>query len=439
MNVAREATSTKQSGTLLLVDDEPHILSSLRRLLRPLGHKIVLANGGAEGLEIIEANQVDVVISDMRMPEMNGAVFLATVAEKWPDTVRMLLTGYSDIESAVAAINSGNIYRYLNKPWDDEELKSIVNQAVEIGALTREKHRLEALTRSQNEELRELNGNLEAKVADRTEEVRAAHQQLKTSYMATIEVFASLLQSRGGRTNEEMRNIADHARAIAQAIGAPDDMCKHVHLAGVLCELGKMTLPDEIIGQPYSSLSPDDKRRFQQHPAIAEEALLSLQPLEEVATFIRQHCEQMNGSGYPDGLVGDQISLGARALGVAKDFDALIRGFLVGEELTDAEAIEYLKRNAGQRYDPAAVEAFVGLLEKQHGEEADLAEFRLTPENLEPGMVLTRDLFNPKRVLILPKNHILQEDIIVKLQGLKSNWGGEILAYVHPPKGEDDE
>ena len=188
-----------------------------------------------------------------------------------------------------------------------------------------------------------------------------------------------------------MRNIADHARGIAQAIGVPDDMCKQVHLAGVLCDFGKMTLPDEIIRQPYSSLSPDDKRRFQQHPAIAEEALLTLQPLEEVATFIRQHCEHMNGSGYPDGLVGDQISLGARALSVAKDYDALIRGFLVGEELTDSEAIEYLKRNAGQRYDPTAVEAFVALLENQHGAEADLAEFRLTPENLEPGMVLTRD------------------------------------------------
>lgn len=105
--------------TLLLVDDEQNILSSLRRLFRPLGYDILMAKNGREGLEVMENEVVDLVISDMRMPEMDGAEFLEQVAVRWPDTMRILLTGHADLSSAVSAINRGKIYKYINKPWED--------------------------------------------------------------------------------------------------------------------------------------------------------------------------------------------------------------------------------------------------------------------------------------------------------------------------------
>ena len=177
-------------ATLLFVDDEANILSSLKRLFRPSGYRIFTAESGAAGLEIMAHEPVDMVISDMRMPEMNGAQFLEKVRENWPDTVRILLTGYADIGSTIEAINKGQIYRYISKPWEDNDIVITVRQALERRELEREKARLEELTRVQNEELKELNANLENKVRERTEELRqamldlqAAHEKLKKGFM----------------------------------------------------------------------------------------------------------------------------------------------------------------------------------------------------------------------------------------------------------------
>jgi len=157
-----EAAVPATIATVLCVDDEPNILSSLRRLFRPAGYRVLLAESGALGLAVLEKEQVDLVISDMRMPEMNGAQFLGQVRSRWPDTMRLLLTGYSDIQSIQDAINCGEIYRYITKPWDDNDIVLLVRHALERRALEQDKLRLEALTLRQNEQLKSLNHNLEA-------------------------------------------------------------------------------------------------------------------------------------------------------------------------------------------------------------------------------------------------------------------------------------
>ena len=122
---------TRPHPTLLFVDDEPSILSALRRLFRPHGYRIFVAESGAAGLAILEQETIDLVISDMRMPEMDGASFLKQVRARWPKVMRILLTGYADINSTVSAINEGEIYRYIAKPWDDNEILSTVREATE--------------------------------------------------------------------------------------------------------------------------------------------------------------------------------------------------------------------------------------------------------------------------------------------------------------------
>ena len=142
---------------LLFVDDEENILNSLRRLFRPLNYKILTAGSGADALVLLEHEPVDLVISDMRMPQMDGAQLLEQVRAKWPDTLRILLTGYADVGSTIAAINKGEIYRYIAKPWEDNDIILVVRHALERKGLELEKHRLEQLTHRQNEELKELN------------------------------------------------------------------------------------------------------------------------------------------------------------------------------------------------------------------------------------------------------------------------------------------
>lgn len=140
-------------ATVLLVDDEQNILSSLRRLFRPEGYRILLAGNGQEGLDVLTQEPVDLVISDMRMPVMDGAQFLEQVAMRWPGTMRILLTGHADITSAIAAINKGSIYKYIGKPWEDNDLKLNVKHALDAKFLEQERKRLEILTRQQNDAL----------------------------------------------------------------------------------------------------------------------------------------------------------------------------------------------------------------------------------------------------------------------------------------------
>ncbi|BBB66608.1 hypothetical protein UNDYM_2355 [Undibacterium sp. YM2] len=189
---------------LLFVDDEPNILSSLRRLFRQHSYKIFIANGGQEGLEILEKETIDLVISDMRMPVMDGAVFLTHVKARWPDTIRLLLTGYADIQSTIDAINRGEIYRYITKPWNDNDIVLVVKQALERKALEIEKRRLEELTLRQNEELKSLNASLEIKVDERTADLKKAHasllqanDKLKSNFLTSIKVFSNVIEMRG--------------------------------------------------------------------------------------------------------------------------------------------------------------------------------------------------------------------------------------------------
>jgi response regulator RpfG family c-di-GMP phosphodiesterase len=170
INKAASAPGTDAPPPVILcVDDEANILAALRRVFRPLGYQVLVAESGKEALQILEqGGQVDLVISDMRMPEMDGARFLAEVRRRWPEIVRMLLTGYADMESTVAAINEGQIYRHISKPWNEDELLITVRGALERRVLEQEKRRLERLTAEQNLELKRLNAGLEEKVSERT-------------------------------------------------------------------------------------------------------------------------------------------------------------------------------------------------------------------------------------------------------------------------------
>ena len=223
-------------ATLLFVDDEPSILSSLRRLFRPHGYRILVAESGQAGLDTLATESVDLVISDMRMPEMDGAHFLKEVRTRWPGIVRILLTGYADISSTIAAINEGEIYRYISKPWDDAEIVLIVREALERQRLLNENQRLTELTQAQNDALKTLNASLETKVAERTEEVREALSELKKTFLATVQVCAGLVELRAGQAGRQLaghgRRVAEHARIVAKRMALADSDVQNIMLAG---------------------------------------------------------------------------------------------------------------------------------------------------------------------------------------------------------------
>ncbi|HXE38390.1 MAG TPA: response regulator [Azonexus sp.] len=147
---------TEHQRTLLLVDDEENMISSLKRLLRREGYRILSAGGGVEGLEILAKHRVDVIVSDQRMPQMTGVEFLRRVKTMYPDTVRIVLSGYTELQSITDAINEGAIYKFLTKPWEDEQLRANIQEAFRHKELGDENQRLGAELKVVNEQLRQL-------------------------------------------------------------------------------------------------------------------------------------------------------------------------------------------------------------------------------------------------------------------------------------------
>ena len=413
--------------TLLCVDDEANILSSLKRLFRPTGYRVLTAPGGAEALAILDREEVDLVISDMRMPGMSGAELLAAVRSRRPDTVRILLTGFADMSSTVEAINQGQLHRYIAKPWDDGEVLLVVREGLEKKALLREKARLEALAQKQNEALKELNASLERKVGERTAELAAAHEKLKAGFLNTIKTFSNLIELRGGAMAGHSRRVADLARRVAQAMKLPAAEAQDLFFAALLHDIGKIGLPDALLGKPFNQLTADERNELVKHPAKGEALLMGLEELRGAAALIRAHHERFDGQGYPDGLAGMAIPLGARILAVANDYDAVQQGAISPKRASPEEALLYLRGGRGHRYDPAVIE----VIEKLVGAPARAEASRpLRSDMLQPGMVLARDLVTRDGVLLLAHGFLVDDNLIRQILGFERSEGYRLTLHV---------
>ena len=429
-------TATGATATLLFVDDEVNILSSIKRLFRPLGYRIFTAESGAQGLEILERESVDLVVSDMRMPEMNGAQFLEKVRQKWPETVRILLTGYAEIGSTIDAINKGQIYRYISKPWEDNDITLTIKLALQQKMLEREKRRLEALTHKQNEELKDLNANLEEKVRARTEEVRqtmafleVAHEKLKKSFITSVRVFSNLIEMRDASMVGHSRRVAELARAIAQRIGMSDAEVQDVFIAGLLLDVGKIGLSDSLLNKTFSSLSSEERGSVTKYPIKGQVALMALDQLQGAALLIRNHRERFDGAGYPDRLVGLAIPQGARILALAKDYDAVQIGALINKRLKQADAVLYIQEGRGGRYDPTIVDAFMNVIIGSAAPMPTKPELAMRLEKIKAGMVLSRDLITKGGELLLAKDYILDEHLIGQIESFE-RLGDKLIIYI---------
>ena len=419
------APEEKLAGVILCVDDEAQILSSLKRLFRRAGHTTITAGSGAEGLEYLSNNTVDLVISDMRMPEMDGNRFLTEVATQWPGVMRMLLTGYSDMESTVGAINNGNIYRYIAKPWDDSDLLLSVQRALESKHLKDDHNRLNRLTKEQNQQLQELNGSLEEKVASRTKALQEtatklteSHQKIKTAYTDSVTVFARIIGMREGESSAHGDRIAESCGLVAQELGLDDEQRQDIDFAAQLHDIGKMAMSDKLLQTPFETQTDEQKEIYKQHCTNGQAILMSLGPLQSAANIIRSHHERIDGTGYPDGLKGDQISIGAKILSVANEFDDLLSGALLGTAMDQASAIQFLTSNIGRRFDAQVVKAFVSVQENRAPADAISKVLILAVEDLLPGMMLAEDVYLRENVLMLRSGQQLTENFIEKFKSL---------------------
>jgi response regulator RpfG family c-di-GMP phosphodiesterase len=410
--------------TILCVDDEPNILSSLKRALRNPNYRVLTAPDGAQALELMEREPAELVISDMRMPGMSGAQLLGKIRERWPRTMRILLTGYADVTSTIAAINEGQIYRYVNKPWDDGELQVTVAQALERLALEREKDRLEALTRSQNEELRDFNAQLERRVEERTAEVSQAHDKLKRNYMTSIRVFANLIELRSSQLVGHGRRMADLARSLAKGMGCSSEEMQVVFVAALLHDIGLIGLSDEILAKPVPKLTAEEQLLYRKHPVLGEQSLMALDDMQPVAALIRAHHERFDGGGFPDGRSGQDIPLGARILTVVDAYDDLLSGNIGVKGLKASDVRTLMMHGRGSQFDPEVLDVFLHIT--QVNVPKPVPPLILGTDQLQPGMVLAGDLVSREGAVLLATDHVLTADTIHRIRLYEQREGTRI-------------
>jgi response regulator RpfG family c-di-GMP phosphodiesterase len=424
--------------SVLAVDDEPNILSALRRTLRSRGFTVHVAPGGAEGLALLETQAVDVIISDMRMPEMNGAQFLQAARAKAPEAVRILLTGYADITSTIEAVNHGEIFRYLSKPWDDDVLLSVLNDGLERKRLARERDALLALTRDQNEQLQAHARELEARVQERTrdlqrasDDVKAAHARISADFQGTVKMLSSLLEQRPGLKGGCARRVAEHVRRLGPRVGLAGEALQDAIYAALLEDLGKFGFTEQWLETPLNALAGRDRVEFMKHPLHGEGYLMSLPSLRGAGCVLRGLYERWDGKGVPAELEGEAIPLGSRVLRAASEYERLRAGVIERRPFSHADACNWLVNGSGTRFDPAVARAFIEVLAEASEEAAERA---LTVDGLQPGMVLSQDLTAGNGVLLLSKDHKLDDTMIRRLQSFQARIGRplEVAVYRNP-------
>jgi putative two-component system response regulator len=356
-------TKLKYRHSILLIDDEQAILDIMTMMLADEGYDLYTANSAEEGLKILKENPIfSLIISDQMMPGMTGVQFFTQAREICPNALRILLTGYTNTEAIIDAINSGGIHLYITKPWQKSELIYSINQLLSKAELLIENRLLNDLVIKKNEELLELNKSLEEKVnlktlhlSQRAEELKASFEKIRIILEGTVLAMSKIVESRDPYTAGHEQQVSRIAHIIAIRMNLPDEQVEAIRIAASLHDIGKMAVPSEILTKP-GRLSPLEMEMVKTHSQNAYDVLKTIgfpYPIEQI---ILQHHERMDGSGYPQGLKGEEIMLEARILTIADVIEAMSSHRPYRAALGIEAAIEEITKNRGILYDADIVD-----------------------------------------------------------------------------------
>jgi response regulator RpfG family c-di-GMP phosphodiesterase len=396
---------------ILVVDDEPVVLTALKVTLEREGFPVVACTSPVKALSVLSERDFAVIISDQRMPEMMGLDFLIESRRLRPNASRILITAVLALPTIVDAINKGEIFRFIAKPWLREELIATVRNAVQRHDLVTRNEALQAETQKLNAQLRQANGALEAQVKDlekQRQNLDVANRELATSYENSLELCRRILTTYDPILGGQAKALVEFATQMAATDKFTDAERHALRSAAWLCDLGLIGVPREMLRAfrtKSEQLTDRERGMLHNHPIYSQTLASLVDGRAEVGEVIRAHHERYDGRGYPDGLTGDSIPWAARCLAVAVGF--------VESGLSKTAAIDALLAKSGSEYDPEAVRLFLKVanlvqLPKQ------VREIML--EELEPGMVLANGIYSPHGLLLIGEGQPLSSTTIAKIR-----------------------
>jgi putative two-component system response regulator len=328
---------------ILIVDDEKTIYSVIARRLAKEGYPCVMANNGIEALSYFYKNNISLIISDIRMPEMSGLELLKNVKAVRPNMMFIIMTAYPEIGMAVEAIRLGAT-DFILKPVDLELVVFSVQKALE-------QKRME-------DELEAYHKNLKKLVEERTSELQQSLLVLKKSHLDSVKVLAGAIDAKDPYTRGHSDRVRKMSMRIAAKLGFSQEKLENLVFGALLHDIGKIGIRDEVL-QKKGQLTPEEYQYVQQHPLIGVKIVDGIDFLKDKIPMIRNHHEHYDGSGYPDGLIGEVVPLEARIIAVSDAFDAMTSLRPHRRALPVDEVIDELERGKGKQFDPNILDIFL--------------------------------------------------------------------------------
>ncbi|HEX4784170.1 MAG TPA: HD domain-containing phosphohydrolase [Candidatus Sulfotelmatobacter sp.] len=333
---------------ILVVDDEEPIREIVASMLTTAGYSCKQAASGMEALAVLTSGEeFELMLSDLMMADLDGIGLLERTKEKYPDMPVVMVTAVHDISVALAAIRNG-AYDYLLKPFEREQLLNTVSRALE--------------NRRLKVENRTYQTNLESLVKARTDQLQAAMSSLERSYDITLETLGDALDLKDRETEGHSKRVTAFTIAIARALGLPREQINTIARGAFLHDIGKIAIPDKILNKP-GKLDADEMAIMQEHAYHGYQIVKKIPFLAEAAEIVYSHQEWFNGSGYPRGLKGEQIPLGARIFSVADTLDAITSDRIYRPRQTLEAAKIEIQKWAGRQFDPEVVKVFLDMPE----------------------------------------------------------------------------
>ena len=335
--------------SVLVVDDEEPIRNALRKYLKQQQFEVYTAGSGEEALQQLRLHKVALMLSDIRMPGTSGVDLVPQALEIEPDLAILMLTAVNDATSAALCMQRGAM-DYLTKPIELADLGRAVQRALK---------RREMLL-----ENRQLNQWLKEEISTRTAELQRERHRLERVSTATLEALVNALEAKDPYLRGHSARVADLSANIAAELQLPEDEVERVRMAGRLHDLGKIGTRESVVNKE-GPLTPEEFEHVKQHVIIGAQILAPLTHLGDVVSMVRSHHERWDGTGYPEGLRGEEIPMGGRVIAAAEIFDALTTSRPYQEKMTPEQAVGRLADLSGTVLDPRVFEALMSIVARR--------------------------------------------------------------------------
>ncbi len=411
MSPAPAATVDPVAHRILVVDDEEIVLVALRETLRREGYHVVTALNPLQALDLLKQGPFSVILTDQQMPQLTGLEFLGQVKQIQPDATRILITAVLSLNTVIDAINKGEIYRFVVKPWLREELLATVRNAVQRYELICRHAVLQATTLAMNEKLAGLNQSLEEqvrRVAEQNQELEKLNQALKANLEQSVQLCLKTMETFYPTLGSQARRVSEICRAMAAGLELSAEEHQTLEISSLLHDIGLVGVPRNLIRRwqhDPASLEEAERILIEQHPVLGEELTGFVHHLGRVGPTIRAHHERFDGGGYPDRLVGDDIPWLGRLLAVAVGY--------AESNYNSRDTLEAIKLASGSQFDPDAVRALLRTLPKAT---VPAREREVLLSELRPGMVLAKGIYTANGLLLAAEGQLLSEPFIDKLR-----------------------